>query len=98
MNDGFQSRINPSKNVSSFVQMFVWKGSLSAKIVNTKYERLFFLVFVSKEERRERESVCIEINYINYDIEKEHHSSLSIEEKRSRVILSLSPYWLVKAP
>jgi len=57
MNDGFQSRINPSKNVSSFVQMFVWKGSLSAKIVNTKYEKLFFLVFVSKEERRE--CVCV---------------------------------------
>jgi len=37
---------------------------------------------------------------INYDIEKEHHqSSLSIEEeKRSRVILSPSPYCLPKAP
>jgi len=44
-----------SKNVSSLVQMFS-KASLSAKVVNTKYEKLFFLVFVSKEQgRKEKE-------------------------------------------
>lgn len=96
MNDRFQSRINRSKNVSSLVEMFFESFSLSAKMVNTKYEKLFFLSRTNKEEKER----CIEINYINYDIEKEHHqSSLSIEEeRRSRVILSLSPYCLVKAP
>jgi len=55
MNDRFQSRINPSKNVESRSNVFS-KASLSAKMVNTKYEKLFFLVFVSKEQgRREKE-------------------------------------------
>jgi len=97
MNDRFQSRINPSKNVSSLVEM-CFRKLLSPQNGQHKIWKIIFLVFVSKEQgRRERER-CIEINYINYDIEKEHHqSSLSIEEeKRSRVILSLSPYCLLR--
>jgi len=61
---------------------------------------IFSGVCLERTRKKRKRDRCIEINYINYDIEKEHHqSSLSIEEKkRSRVILSLSPYCLVKAP